>query len=71
MDLQADVDVVADRLAIPPHVLDRAVDLRRVGLEVGLAALLVQERVQVTDGRVPALLRLDALLDLRLDGAAP
>ena len=62
VDLDAEVDVVADRLAVLAHRLDRVADLGGVGLEVGTVARLVEERRQVADGREARLLGVDAAL---------
>ena len=50
VDLDAEVDVVADRLAVLAHRLDRVAHLGRVRLEVGLARGVVGEGRQVADG---------------------
>ena len=59
MDLDAQVDLVADRLAKLPNGVDRVAHLGDVGLEVGLLARLVRERRQVPDGGEAARLRVD------------
>ncbi len=62
VDLDAEVHVIADRLAVLSHRLDGVAHLRRVGLEVGLVARVIGERRQVPDRREALRLGVDAAL---------
>src|SRR5207302_4075976 len=57
VDLDAQVDIVADRLAELAHGVDRLAHLGRVRLEVGALARLVAERREMADGGEAARLR--------------
>ena len=70
MQLQVQIDIVADGLANAPHVADGVAHLGDVGLEVELGGVLVEERVEVAQRREPGLLLQPAFLDDGLDGLA-
>jgi hypothetical protein len=68
VDLDIEVDLVTDRVAVGGDRLDRVADLGGVALEIRLRAVLVQERCQVADRRETLLLGFLDVVDELLPG---
>ena len=70
MDLDAQIDLRPHRLAQPPHIVDRLVDLRRVRFVIRFVLALIQQRIEVSQRGEPGFLQPHRLFHQLLDRAS-
>ena len=69
MDLDTQVDPRTDGLAEQPHGLGGVFDLLRMGLEIGSGFVLVEQRVEMSEGGKAEVLETDGLFDQLFTGS--
>ena len=70
MDFDAKIDLRSDRLTQPANIVDRAFDLRGMGLVVWFVFAFVQQRIEVTKRGEAGLFQSDGFFHEFLDRAA-